>query len=242
MKQWIVTWLLFLSLFGWITGIVAGQEGPPTFYPNRAGQERPGTRPVLEQDVSAGRDILGTDSGHSYGYDYRHDSYPYQTTYHDYRSDHRPGLSSFVMTGDPISLVPHAIDLANRYGIVQCVAVLLVIFIFQYVRNTQKSAAQREEFFHNQLNYSDKRTTEELTRLSSKLGHMEQDLRALQDRFDKHAELIRTNGQLCREIVSTMTAHNLAVEQGIAELGMKFETLTAVLKRKLKGKNGEEKK
>lgn len=235
MKQWIVSLLLlFLFWFGSVTS-VAAQDGRPTFYPIRVGQEQTGTRPVPEQDASAGRDILGSDLETTYGYPYQ--PYPYQGGYPDYRPDSRPGLSPLVMTGDPISLIPHAIDLANKYGIVQCIAVLLVIFIFQYVRNTQKSASQREEFFHSQLNYSDKRTTDELTRLSSKLALMEQDLRSLQDRFDKHAELIRTNGQLCREIVSTMTAHNLAVEQGIAELVAKIETLTVTLKRKLKGRN-----
>lgn len=238
MKQWIVAWLLFLSLFGSVTGDVIAQEGRPTFYPNRSGQEQPGARPALEQDVPAGRDILGTDSEMPYGYPYTPSPYGYP----DYRPDPRPGFSPLMMTGDPVALIPHAIDLANKYGIVQCIAVLLVIFIFQYVRSTQKSASQREEFFHNQLNYSDKRTTDELTRLSSKLALMEQDLRALQDRFDRHAELIRTNGQLCREIVSTMTTHNLAVEQGIADLGTKIETLTVTLKRRLKGRNGDEKK
>lgn len=236
MKQWIVTLLLLVSCAVFLPGPGSAQEDRPTFYPNRTRQETPGTRPVQEQDVPAGRDILGAETGVPYGYGYT--PYPPQDPY----QDHRPGLAPLMLTGDPISMVPHAIDLANKYGIVQSLAVLLTLFIFQYVRNAQKSATQREEFFHQQLNYSDKRTTEELTRLSSKLGHMEQDLRALQDRFDKHAELIRTNGQLCREIVSTMTAHNLAVEQGIAELGMKIDSLTAILKRKLKGKNGEEKK
>jgi hypothetical protein len=143
------------------------------------------------------------------------------------------GLTPLLMTGDPITMIPHAIDLANKYGIVQCIAVLLVMFIFQYVRNSQKNASQREAFFHQQLNYSDQRTTEELSRLSTKLGLMEQDLRSLQDRFDRHAELIRTNGQLCREIVSTMTAHNLAVEQGLTELGAKIDSLVLKVKRKL---------
>ncbi len=183
----------------------------------------------VQQDVSTGRDILGT--GPSGPYDDRPEPFTY-----DDGGYPGSGFSPLMLTGDPITMIPHAIDLANRYGIVQCVAVLLVVFIFQYVRSTQKSASRREGVFHNQLDYSDRRTTEELTRLSSKLGMMEQDFRALQDRFDRHAELIRTNGGLCREIVSTMTAHNVAVEQGIGELGAKLDALTGTIRRKIKSK------
>lgn len=222
MKQWIV--VLLLLLVPTTIRVAIAQEERPTFYPSRTQRETPGPRPVTGQEVPTGRDILGVNQGYPHEYGYRYEPYPEQ----------RPGLSPLMLTGDPISLIPHAIDLANRYGIVQCVAVLLVLFIFQYVRNTQKSASQREEFFHNQLNYSDQRATEELTRLSSKLALMEQDLRALQDRFDRHAELIRTNGQLCREIVSTMSAHNMAVEQGIAELVAKLDALDRKVKRKLR--------
>ena len=200
-----------------VTSAVFAQGGP-TFYPKPA---------PIPQSLSTGREILG--------------GLPPESAPDNYLYGYEPsvGLSPMLLTGDPISLLPHAIGLADRYGIVQCVAVLLALFLFQYVRNTQKNAQQREEFLHRQLDYSDKRTTEELTRLSSKLGMMEQDLRALQDRFDRHAELIRANGQLCREIVSTMTAHNLAVEQGIAELGVKLETQTMTIRKKFKTKEGK---
>ena len=229
MKQWIVV-LLILFVPATMEGVSAQER--PTFYPNRSVQDALRTRPVQEQDVQAGRDILAAGPGISHEQGYRYE--PYQEDYSGL------GFSPMALTGDPITMIPHAIDLANRYGIVQCVAVLLVMFIFQYVRNTQKNASQREEFFRNQLNYSDQRTTEELTRLSSKLGMMEQDFRALQDRFDRHAELIRTNGQLCREIVSTMTAHNLAVEQGLAEIAAKVDALAAKVKRKIKGMERED--
>lgn len=235
MKRWIAVFLLFLAyVFGSVTEAPA-QDGRPTFYPNRAVREQSGTRPVMEQDAPAGRDILGADTDSTFGYPYQ--PYPNQGGYPDYR----PGMSPLLLTGDPVSMIPYAVDMANRYGIVQCIAVLLVLFIFQYVRSAQKSASQREEFFHQQLNYSDKRTTDELTRLSSKLALMEQDLRSLQDRFDRHAELIRTNGQLCREIVSTMTAHNLAVEQGIAGIASKIDALAMKVKRKLKTPDRDDK-
>jgi len=133
---------------------------------------------------------------------------------------------------DPISMLPHAIYLANRYGILQCITILIAMYFFQYVKTAQRNSHAREEFYRQQLNYSDKRTTEELTRLSSKLNLMEQDFRALQDKFDRHGELIRANGQLCREIVSTMTAHNFAVEQGIEELGAKLDLLAVRQKNK----------
>lgn len=232
-KQWIVAFVLSCSFVLFWTGSLAAQEERPTFYPNRTQADQWGSRPVQGQDVPAGREILDTDRDLPYGYAYTPNQYAWP--------DKQPDISPLLTGGDPVSLIPHAMDLANKYGIVQCVAVLLVIFIFQYVRSAQKSATQREEFFHQQLNYSDKRTTDELTRLSSKLALMEQDIRSLQDRFDRHAELIRTNGQLCREIVSTMTAHNLAVEQGIAELGAKIESLTVAFRRKLRNKNGNEK-
>jgi len=236
-QQWIVTLVLCWFLGG--MGVALAQTGGPTFYPKRnqaATMERE-YPPVPEPTVPAGRSILGGESGYGGKYgppDYP--QYPYDQT-PSFPSNDSHGLSPLLLSGDPVAVLPHAIDLANKYGIVQCLAVLLVVFIFQYVRNSQKSANQREEFLHQQLNYSEKRTTEELTRLSSKLGMMEQDLRALQDRFDRHAELIRANGQLCREIVSTMTAHNLAVEQGITELGAKLDTLTSAFRKMRKTKD-----
>jgi hypothetical protein len=218
-------WIVFVGLIFITTSVAMGQGGP-TFYPKSA---------PVSHDLSTGREILGgwspepsTNNDHAYGYDPRI-LHPEPQGY---------GLSPMLLTGDPVTLLPYALNFANQYGIVPCIAVLLAIFIFQYIRSSQKNAQQREEFLHRQLDYSDKRTTEELTRLSSKLGMMEQDLRALQDRFDRHAELIRANGQLCREIVATMTAHNLAVEQGISELGVKLTMLTQTLRKKLKLKEG----
>ena len=159
-------------------------------------------------------------------------SFPEQQSYPD-RGGWEQGSSwsgnydtatSLFLTNDPVALIPQALNLANRYGIFQCIVVLTVVFIFQYVRNTQKSAIQREEFFRQQLEYSDRRTTEELTRLAIKLGELDQGFRSMQEKFERHSELIRTNAELSREIVSTMTAHNHAVEKGIAELSLRMES------------------
>ena len=135
-------------------------------------------------------------------------------------------ISTLLTSGDPITLIPHVLELANKYGILQYLVVLTVVFVFQYVRNTQKSALHREEFFHRQLEYSERRTTEDLSRLSVKLGELYQDFRSLQEKFERHSELIRANGELSREIVATMSTHNLAVEKGIGELSTKLDHLT----------------
>lgn len=208
--------LLLLGCLTLLTGVVAAQHDGPTFVPKRY-QPDPGSRTNRN----------GPNDGTT--------SYMPSYAPHDgNRSDAATGcpgphdaVSTLLQTGDPITLIPHAVHLANRYGILQCLVVLTVVFVFQYVRNAQKSALQREEFFRQQLEYSDRRTTEELTRLSMKLGELDQDVRSVQDKFDRHGELIRANGELSREIVATMSAHNLAVEKGIGELSMKFDSLAA---------------
>jgi len=176
-------------------GDVFAQGTGPTFIPNRAGYEQ-----------NAG-------------------TFPGPMSSQPNWPDAQDAVSTLLTSGDPVTLIPHALQLANKYGILQCVFVLTVVFVFHYVRNAQKSALQREEFFRQQLEHSDRRTTEDLSRLSTKLAELDQDFRSLQEKFDRHSELIRANGELSREIVKTMAAHNQAVEKGIGELSFKLDHL-----------------
>jgi hypothetical protein len=196
-------------------GCALAQESGPTFIPHPYRHDQ------------------GTGAVPSYppGYPGGYDSGPYPQPYRPEPETTLPNtqdaLSTLLLTGDPVTLIPHALHLANKYGILQCLVVLTAVFMFQYVRNAQKGALHREEFFQQQLESSDRRTTEDLSRLSVKLSDLDQDLRSLQEKFDRHSELIRTNGELSREIVATMAAHNRAVEKGIGELSVKLDHLAA---------------
>ena len=167
LKQWIV---LFISVavVGMAVFTVAQSDGP-AFFPKQSEPAWP--QVVMEPEISTGQEILGG-TGRNMP-----DMFP-----------------AVPLADDPITILPHVIYLANRYGILQCITILIAIYFFQYVKTAQGNSHAREEFYRQQLNYSDKRTTEELTRLSSKLSLMEQDFRALQDKFDRHGELIRANG------------------------------------------------
>ena len=201
-------------------GCTLAQGNGPTFIPNKAGYEQ---STGIVPSYPAGYPV-GYDSGLYPTNPYPQSGWPEQGGSFPNAQD---AFSTLLSTGDPVTLIPHAFQLANKYGILQCLVVLTAIFLFQYVRNAQKSAMGREEFFRQQLEYSDRRTSEDLSRLSLKLGELDQDMRSLQEKFDRHSELIRANGELSREIVTTMAAHNLAVEKGIGELSAKIDHLAA---------------
>jgi len=198
-------------------GCALAQGNGPTFIPNKAGHEQ-------EAGI-----VPSHQAGYPGGYDsglrpYPQSGWPEPGGMFPHAQD---AFSTLLSSGDPVTLIPHAFHLASKYGILQCLVVLTAVFVFQYVRNAQKSALGREEFFRQQLEYSDRRTSEDLSRLSLKLGELDQDMRSLQEKFDRHSELIRANGELSREIVTTMAAHNLAVEKGIGELSAKLDHLAA---------------
>ena len=201
--------LVLVILFAALGPSVSAQNDRPTFYPHHTRPEPIAPLPP-EPDYPV---PYGPDSNYSV-----------------------PGAQEFLtpnlLSGDPIALLPIAIRFANRYGILQCVSIIAIVFFFQYLRTAQKNTAAREEFFRRQLDYSDERTTGELGKLSAKLSGIDQDFRTLQDQLDRHAELIRANGELSREIVATMTAHNFAVEKGIGELSQKIDLVSSSLQKK----------
>ena len=128
-----------------------------------------------------------------------------------------------LLMGDPIMWLPHLTALANKHGLLNCVMLVLAVFLFQYVRTTQKAAKEREAFFKKhmeQSEQSDRRAIKELNQLSAKLNTVDQDIKLIQN-------------QLSREILSIMSSHNSAVEKGVTELNLKLDSVIASIRREI---------
>jgi len=146
-----------------------------------------------------------------------------------------PVLPTVPSLDDPTALLPYFITSANQNGLLPTACILGIMFIFQYVRSSQKTACQREQFMQSQLDQSSRRTDHELSQSSMKLSELDMGLRTMQEQFRQQAELIHTSGQVCRDIVNVMAAHNEAVLQGMNEIFTKVNGIDAKidnLKRK----------
>jgi len=185
----------------------------PTFYPSQRQQSVPAPPPTFPPATQSPLQPSGQPS-------------PYVSPYDVYHSPY-PTLPTVPSLDDPTALLPYFISSANKNGLLPTACILGIMFIFQYVRSSQKTACQREQFMQSQLDQSSRRTDHELSQSSMKLSELDMGLRTMQEQFRQQAELIHTSGQVCRDIVNVMAAHNEAVLHGMNEIVEKVNRIDA---------------
>jgi len=186
----------------------------PTFYPSHRQQSGPAIPPTFPPATQPPLQPSWQPS-------------PYGPSPYDVIPSPYPVLPTVTSLDDPTALLSYFMTSANQNGLLPTACILGIMFIFQYVRSSQKTACQRERFMQSQLDQSSRRTDHELSQSSMKLSELDMGLRTMQEQFRQQAELIHTSGQVCRDIVNVMAAHNEAVLQGINELVEKVNSIDA---------------
>jgi hypothetical protein len=122
--------------------------------------------------------------------------------------------------------------LAEKYGIWQCVVLIIVIFLIRYVGNVQSTSKSREQFMQEQLERRELRGAEDMSKMAASLREADSRLKIVAAQLISHQDMIKMNGQLCHEIIKVMSQHNAVVEQSLIAITAKLETLELSKKRK----------
>jgi len=203
-------------------GPINSPANGPTFYPSHRQPSGPAIPPTFPPAISSPSPSSWQPA-------------PYGPSPYDLSPSPYSVLPTITSLDDPTALLPYFITSANQNGLLPTACILGIMFIFQYVRSSQKTACQREQFMQSQLDQSSRRTDHELSQSSMKLSELDMGLRTMQEQFRQQAELIHTSGQVCRDIVNVMASHNEAVLQGMNEIFTKVNGIDAKidnLKRK----------